>query len=564
MTTARRRATATRRGAFSPRNELTLPKVSHNTTHTFAFKRADSPIPRSSTVPLSRARARSTARRGQSLPGNHSSPPPSFCAPTPRTNPIPIQESGARGGRREAPAQLTAMMQLPMTSCFGRPVASSRPLSRRDAHHRPTPTTAAASSSSSSGSPPGWTTNNLATPAVVVPTTELDWTKLDDSKPRQRRPENDASADFWVDDACISCRVCRRMAGFSFAKVNGQSAVLRNPATPQERTLAYQAMLSCPTFSIHATAKGPEAAAELRAARDALPLPAFEGSEDVSSVGFTDVKAIATWSYVVRRRQEEWGSVLFDAPRFTPAAVDAVLRACGGGGDQNEGPAYMVLSHRDDIGEHDRWAARFPNMRRVVHEREADAVASLRACEVILRGHGPWRLPDGGQDVTLLLTPGHTSGSITLLYSPEAVALTGDHLDAAPPANEYGVVLAPPVAPPPSASPPSPPPQDLHVFRDYCWDDMGKQLRSVAKLAGRAERGTPILRVLPGHGSPAFFESPGDFDAAVARLLAAELGGEEGGGAAAAEALLAEAREALARELAPVVPVAVPGSARAR
>lgn len=353
----------------------------------------------------------------------------------------------------------------------------------------------------------------------------IDFSKATSAGPRQRRAENVAGAGFWVDDKCISCRVCRRMAPDVFGKVNDQSAALRAPSTPEQTKLAYQALLSCPTFSIHAEGKVDPAA--LRDARNGFPLPAFEGSEHVFSVGFTEIKAIATWSYVLNRDNGQ--NVLFDAPRFVPPAIDAVRSRCG-----PEGPAYFVLSHRDDIGEHERWAARFPNMRRVVHEREAEAVASLRECEVILRGDGPWRLPDGDGDVLIVLTPGHTSGSITLLYAPEQVALTGDHLDGAAPANEFGVV-----------PPPPPERQELHAFRDFCWDSFDKQLVSVAKLSGRG-----IRRVLPGHGSPAFFGSSEEFEAALDRLLARELQG----GQQAADRMLREAAEARAQEPAPVVP----------
>jgi glyoxylase-like metal-dependent hydrolase (beta-lactamase superfamily II) len=329
-----------------------------------------------------------------------------------------------------------------------------------------------------------------------------------------------------------------------FGKANGQSAVLRAPSGDAEKLAAYQALLSCPTFSIHADGK-PDAAL-LRAARDSFPLPAFPGTERVFFNGFTDELAIATSSYLLLRPPNPDGSskssdVLFDAPRFAGPVADALIRKCG-----PDGPAYFVLSHRDDIGEHFRWAERFPKMKRVVHEREAAAVESLRACEVILTGEGPWRLPDGGEDVTIVLTPGHTSGSITLLYAPEEVALTGDHLDASPPPAEFGIVPPPPPAP--GAK------QDLHVFRDYCWDSIDKQLASVAKLHGRGG----IRRVLPGHGSPAFFESGEEFDAAVERLLVAELPG----GKSEAAKLLKEAHEAFAKEPAPVVPVGVEVKAR--
>jgi glyoxylase-like metal-dependent hydrolase (beta-lactamase superfamily II)/ferredoxin len=371
----------------------------------------------------------------------------------------------------------------------------------------------------------------------------LDWSKPPPPGKRERRAENIDAGGFWVDTACISCRVCRKMVPSVFGKVGGRSAVLRAPETDEERVAAYGALLSCPTFSIHTDGR-PDGAL-LRAARDAFPLPAFPGAERVFFLGFADLAAIATSSYLVKRARPPSGSggggdVLFDAPRFAGPVVDALVRECG-----PQGPAFFVLSHRDDIGEHQRWAERFPGMRRVVHEREAAAVASLGACEVILRGEGPWRLPDGAEDVLILLTPGHTSGSITLLYAPEQVALTGDHLDGAPPPAEFGVV------PPPPPSPDDR--QDLHAFRDYCWGSWDEQLASVAKLSGRGG----IRRVLPGHGSPALFGSGGHFDAAVERLLASELPG----GAAAAKELLSAAHEALKREPAPQVAVAAAAAA---
>ena len=35
------------------------------------------------------------------------------------------------------------------------------------------------------------------------------------------------------------------------------------------------------------------------------------------------------------------------------------------------------------------------------------------ACEVQLTGDGPWQLPDGGDDVELLFTPGHTKACLS-------------------------------------------------------------------------------------------------------------------------------------------------------
>lgn len=44
-----------------------------------------------------------------------------------------------------------------------------------------------------------------------------------------------------------------------------------------------------------------------------------------------------------------------------------------------------------------------------------------RACEIQLGGEGPWQLPDGDSDVTLIFTPGHTEAHVVMHYQPEKV-----------------------------------------------------------------------------------------------------------------------------------------------
>lgn len=46
-----------------------------------------------------------------------------------------------------------------------------------------------------------------------------------------------------------------------------------------------------------------------------------------------------------------------------------------------------------------------------------------------LEGTGPWQLPDGSEDIELIHVPGHTEGSLCLLYKPEKALFTGDHLN---------------------------------------------------------------------------------------------------------------------------------------
>ena len=46
-------------------------------------------------------------------------------------------------------------------------------------------------------------------------------------------------------------------------------------------------------------------------------------------------------------------------------------------------------------------------------------------CEVALEGEGPWRLPDGGDDLEIVFTPGHTAGHCVLMYQAQRVRAPG-------------------------------------------------------------------------------------------------------------------------------------------
>lgn len=55
---------------------------------------------------------------------------------------------------------------------------------------------------------------------------------------------------------------------------------------------------------------------------------------------------------------------------------------------------------------------------------QAGCVPVRSQCEIQVTGEGPWQLPDGGDDVELLFTPGHTQGCISMLYKPQKVVLS--------------------------------------------------------------------------------------------------------------------------------------------
>jgi glyoxylase-like metal-dependent hydrolase (beta-lactamase superfamily II) len=123
----------------------------------------------------------------------------------------------------------------------------------------------------------------------------------------------------------------------------------------------------------------------------------------------------------------------------------------------------MLLSHRDDIADHAKFAAHF-HCSRVMHEAEN---ASARGIERVIRGVDPQRIDD---DLLLIPTPGHTRGHQVFLYR-DKVLFTGDHLAW------------------------SPERETLTAFRDVCWYNWTEQTRSMEKLLAYQ-----FEWVLPGHG----------------------------------------------------------------
>ena len=123
----------------------------------------------------------------------------------------------------------------------------------------------------------------------------------------------------------------------------------------------------------------------------------------------------------------------------------------------------MVLSHRDDIADHAKFAAHF-GCERIMHE--ADGAARL-GIERVVTGASEQRLD---AELVIIPTPGHTPGHQVMLYRDE-VLFTGDHLAW------------------------SPVKETLIAFRDACWYSWAEQTKSMHRLLRYR-----FEWVLPGHG----------------------------------------------------------------
>lgn len=261
---------------------------------------------------------------------------------------------------------------------------------------------------------------------------------------KDRRPQN-VEGDFYVDSTCIDCDTCRWMAPQVFSRADGMSAVHHQPRG-EERVVALQALLSCPTASIGTVEKP----SDIRQAQRQLPLRI---ADSVYHCGYHSDKSYGAGSYFIQRPE---GNVLVDSPRFTPPLVKQ-LEALGG-------VRYMYLTHCDDVADHAKFQAHF-GCDRVLHQ--ADISPATRSVEIQLSGDAPISL---AEDLLILPVPGHTKGHTVLLYNNKFL-FTGDHL-------AWSAQL-----------------EQLYAFRRYCWYSWTQQIESMRQLANYS-----FEWVLPGHG----------------------------------------------------------------
>jgi len=274
-----------------------------------------------------------------------------------------------------------------------------------------------------------------------------------------RYPDN-APGDLYVDRTCIDCGTCRHVAPAVFAEAADHSYVAAQPADDAARLRAHMALVACPTHSIGTVGK-----ADLRSAAAAFPAEVLPG---VDYCGYASPDSFGASAWLIRRPD---GNVLVDSPRAA-APLMARVEALGG-------VRWIVLTHRDDVADHAVWARRF-GATRVVHR--ADRAAAPDA-EHVIDGDDAVAL---APDLLLVPLPGHTRGSIGLLYRDD-VLFSGDHLWA------RGAGLG--------------------AGRSVCWYDWPTQIRSTERL-----RALRFGHVLPGHGAP-WHGGHGAKDAALDELV---------------------------------------------
>lgn len=218
-----------------------------------------------------------------------------------------------------------------------------------------------------------------------------------------KRLDTNAAGNFYVDATCINCDACRQLAPANFEEVGDYSAVLHQPVTELDRRRAYRALLACPTGSIGAEQNDNTL---LSAAKGDFPFPVAGG---VYYCGFNSEKSFGANSFFVQHPDGNW---LIDSPRYLKHLVEAFERMGG--------LTYLFLTHEDDVADAARYARRF-GAKRIIHREDLHAMPDA---EEIVEGT---EVRSFGKDFRIVPVPGHTAGSICLLYR-DRFLFTGDHL----------------------------------------------------------------------------------------------------------------------------------------
>ncbi len=264
-----------------------------------------------------------------------------------------------------------------------------------------------------------------------------------------KRLAENVEGSFFVDSTCIDCDTCRQIAPATFGETGQFSFVQLQPRSVEEERAAYRALVACPTGSIGAAEKRGVSAA----VRD-FPLPLAPG---VSYCGFNSRKSFGGNSYFFEHPDGNW---LIDSPRF----VEHLARRF----EEKGGVRYIFLTHRDDVADAERYAARF-GAQRIIHRLELSAQPGA---ERVLDGFEPIEL---APSFLAIPTPGHTRGHCALLVQ-QRFLFTGDHIWWS---RNRGRLTA---------------------SRDVCWYSWREQVESVRLLEGYS-----FEWVLPGHGQRVHF-----------------------------------------------------------
>jgi glyoxylase-like metal-dependent hydrolase (beta-lactamase superfamily II) len=198
-------------------------------------------------------------------------------------------------------------------------------------------------------------------------------------------------------------------------------------------------------------------------------------AEDVYLCGHNHRSSFGAHSYIVTR---EGGNLLIDSPRFTRKLV-APFEEMGG-------ISKILLSHRDDVADAEKWANHF-DAQVWIHRADADAAPFATH---LVDGSSPEYATDLTPGVVAIPVPGHTKGSVVYQVD-QRYLFTGDSLTW-----DYQN-------------------RRMRAFRDACWYSWSAQKASLSVLA-RYE----FNQLFSGHGPWSPWNEREDMRALLLSLVA--------------------------------------------
>ena len=167
----------------------------------------------------------------------------------------------------------------------------------------------------------------------------------------QANPSN-VYGPWFVDTRCIRCDAARNWAtGLISMDSAGLSYVSRQPSNAEEEASLWRAATACPTKSIGNRH-------EPREPQGVFP---YQLTDGVLALGHNALSSFAAHSYLIVHPE---GNLMVDSPRFSRPLAERL--------DGLGGIAHVLLSHRDDVADADRWAERY-GARVWIGEADADA-----------------------------------------------------------------------------------------------------------------------------------------------------------------------------------------------
>ncbi len=211
------------------------------------------------------------------------------------------------------------------------------------------------------------------------------------------RNSDGVPGDWFIDERCIGCGSSASVAPGLIVRRGSKFVFDHQPADDAETERAWLARELCPTRSIGTETR--------TAKRDPYP---HEEAPGVYRCGHNDKASYGAHSFLVTRAD---GNLLIDSPRHTFKLA--------GPFEELGGLAQILLTHRDDVADAEKWAEKF-GATVAIHEAEVDAAPFA----TVLLSDEVTEIADGVQAIAV---PGHTEGSVVYLVD-DTYVFTGDSL----------------------------------------------------------------------------------------------------------------------------------------